>query len=103
MKIFIKITNLSQVLKIYADDEENEVFVNDSPVNYDAKKFVGEISAITFNWDENYFNNTFLDGEEFRIKLVNNNKERLISGKNFFPSNYRDFKQLINEVINLWN
>ena len=104
MKVLIKLTNLSQVLNIYADDNTNEILVNYSPINYDARKFVGDISAIIFNWKDSYYNNKVLDGEEFRIKIItDNNKERIIIGKNSFPSNYGDFKKIVNEVVKLWN
>jgi len=104
MKVLIKIINLSQALNIYADDKTNEVVINNTPVNYNANKFVGDVSAITFNWDNHYYKNHILDGEEFKIKLISdNNNERLIVGKNSYPSNYGEFKDLINEVVNLWN
>lgn len=104
MKVLIKIMNLNHVLNIYADNKENEIIINNKPINYDAKKFVDNILIITSNWKNSYYNGRILDGEEFRIKLISdNNEERLIVGKNSFPSNYDDFKKIINEVLKLWN
>lgn len=104
MKIFIKIRNIEQTLNIYADDQTNEIIINDKIFDFNATKFVGDISAIIFNWKDSYYNNKVLDGEEFRIKIItDNNKERIIIGKNSFPSNYGDFKKIVNEVVKLWN
>ena len=82
---------------------KNEVLVNCTPIDFDAIKFVGDISLITLNWNNEYVNNSILDGEECRVKLVQDDKERIIKCKNAFPLNYGEFKETINKVVELWN
>ena len=99
MKVFVKIVNLNEVIDIYADDKLKVIKFNNKDINFDAEKFVGEVSFITYNWKEENFNNNILDGERYLIKIVSNdNQERKIVGKNSFPENYAKLKQLIEEV-----
>lgn len=100
MKVLIKIIN-RKTLTIIADDETNEIQVNNIPVDADARKFVAKMTIITSRWEPRYENLKILDGEEYAIKFIDGDKERILSGKNRFPFNYDEFKALINKVVML--
>lgn len=104
MKVLVKLMDFSGVKNIYADEKTGEFSINSMLVNYDAEKFVSRVCSITLGWKNEYINNSVLDGVEYRIKLVSDNgKERVIVGKNKYPSNYDEFAKVIGEVLALWN
>mgnify|MGYP003461411828 CR=1 FL=1 len=98
MQVFIRIFNRENETRISADDNTNKLIVNGKNVKFDAVSFVEQISVITAGWKESYLNNTVLDGEEFMVLIKNGKKERQMVGKNSFPFNYGDFKELISGV-----
>ena len=101
MKVFIKTISLDGVTDIFADDETKEMKLNNSNVGFDAVEFVGKVSAITFNWKKRNMSNRIIDGERYQIKLISNdNKEKVLIGKNSFYSNYGELTKLIEEVKN---
>lgn len=101
MKVYVTVSNLSNTINIFADDEANKITLNSKAIDYNAVDFISRISMITFNWPTTNINNSVIDGEQYEIRLIaNNNQERKIIGKNSFPSNYVDFSQLIHEVSN---
>ena len=103
MQIYIKIMNLVGVSNIFGDDNAEIVEVNGDKVDVDAREFVGQMSLVLSSWKEKYINNLILDGEEYRVKIVNDEgEERMLYGKNAFPENYGEFKKLIGEVLEKW-
>jgi len=103
MKVTIKLINRLTEMTIIADDEKNEVLVNGNLVLINAQKFVSQISILTSSWQPTYINNAVIDGEEFMVKLQNQNKVKTYTGKNKFPINYSKFLSLISEVKQKWN
>ena len=101
MKVFVKTINLDGVTDIFADDKTKEIKLNDRNVGFDAVEFVGRVSVITFNWKKRNMRNRIIDGERYQIKLISNdNKEKVLIGKNNFHSNYEELTKLIEEVKN---
>ena len=99
MKVIVKIMQLSTDLTIVADDAKNTLLVHEKNANFNPQAFIDRISVITSRWAPRYTNNTIIDGEEFLVKFIDNKFSHAFVGKNSFPPNYGDFKQLIAEVL----
>ena len=102
MKVLIRIIN-RKITNIVADDESLVMSVDNKQSSFDAREFVAKMTIITSTWDTRYDNPHILDGEEYLIKFITSDGERILSGKNEFPENYDEFKELISEVTKLWN
>lgn len=100
MQVRIKIVN-RKVLNIVADDETEDLRVNNVPVVTDVKEFVGKMTILTSSWAPRYENPHVIDGEEYAIKFISQDREWAFSGKNKFPVNYDEFKALIDKVVRL--
>ena len=101
MKVYVTVSNLSNIINIFADDEANTITLNGKAIDYNAVDFVSRIALITFNWPTKNINNNVIDGEQYEIRLIaDNGQERKIVGRNSFPSNYGAFSKLISEVEN---
>lgn len=103
MKVFIKVANMNTIYNIFADDKTGECVFNGKNIEYDTKEFVKKIALVTNKWPQNNYGGRTFDGEEYKIKIVNDvGKERVIVGKNQYPANYGEFSKLIREVVKLW-
>ena len=100
MQVRIRIVN-RKILNIVADDESNELRINNVPVITDVEEFVGKMSILTSSWAPRYENPRIIDGEEYAIKFISGDREWAYSGKNKFPINYDEFKTLIDKVVRL--
>lgn len=99
MKVYVTIMNLSGTTNIFADDESKQITLNGQASKFDAEEFVSRVTLTTFNWPIRNIDNSVIDGESYKIKIIaNNNQERTIVGKNSFPHNYTDLSKLIHEV-----
>lgn len=102
MKIFIKTIGLSGSFQIEANDREQYVLLNGKKIDCNAIEFVGELSAIMCSWENEYINNSIIDGTEYKIKIINDYKEeKIITIKNAYPHNFEKFSKLIQGVIDL--
>ena len=98
MKIVIKISNLITSLNIQVDDEKGMFLLNNKAIDVDIEKFVSSLTTILASWQQKMVDESVIDGEEYSVKLRIGTKTRTYIGKNKFPSNYRDFKKLIEGV-----
>ena len=99
MKINIVFQTLHNITKIYANDDENKLLVNNKPSTHDVQKFVDDICIATCRWNEEYVDRNTLDGVEVFVHIENGNEMRDLHIKNKFPNNYGHFMSIIQEVI----
>ena len=98
MKIVIRLRSMTEILTIKIDDEKSIFLVNEKKKEVDIDKFVRRLQVIVASWEPFMINDSILDGVWYEVDLKEGNKIRKYVGKNKFPSNYREFIELINEV-----
>ena len=100
MKIDIKITSIAENILLQIDDEKNIVLYNNERKNIDAKKLSSQICLLVVSWKHTYINNSIIDGESFEITIHETDKDVVYSGRNSFPYDYEELKNLLLEVKN---
>ena len=99
----VLIKTLKTEIEIVAKPNENFVAVNGLNVKYDANCFIEEIKSIVSSWKLKMVNPRIIDGEWYKVKISNGESETVYVGRNSFPPNYNNFKNLINKIKSLLN
>lgn len=98
MYIIVIIKSLSRVTELHLDGEKGVVILNNNIVEgINANRLINRILRITVSWEKNMIGEG-LDGEEYNIYITNGDKSAEYHGKNSFPNNYFELKDLLNEV-----
>lgn len=103
MKIKINISNMQDLINVYASDEEDkQLIVNGKTIETDVDEFITQVLFITNSWNPVY-SGFGVDGESFNLLFENNGKKREINGKNSLPTNYHKLKNLVRRFLKWWN
>ena len=62
--------------------------------------FSNRLLGIISSWEKNMINPFIIDGESYEIIIQDEPEKLKYVGKNYFPSNYYKFKNLISEIEN---
>jgi len=100
MKIEIVISSLKTRTYVIVDSENNSITFNGEKVEYSSADFTSEILSITKSWKNKMINPRIMDGEKYKVKIIDGIEEKTYEGKNAFPANYGKFKELIRRVAN---
>lgn len=98
MKGIINVSDIQRSLTIKLDTEKNMLIVNEQPIKCDVKLFANRLQTIISLWDKVMIDDSVSDGEHYSVKIKYDDNIVEYLGANKFPSNYRDFITLINEV-----
>lgn len=96
MIVEITVNNMYERLKIVVC--EDKLFVNGKQKQVDCENFLRRLFCIITPWEKKLVNLSVLDGESYSVKITEGDNATEYLGRNKFPKNYREFKELINEV-----
>ncbi len=89
--------------KLIIDFLNKKIFYQDIIYNIKEdllKKYLKKFMNITFNWQEEYINNTLLDGQSWEvIILYNDNSFKKYKGHNLTPDNFEVLKRLNDNLL----
>ena len=74
-----------------------ELIINNKHYHITDNNKIDYIARIIRNWPLKSFSNRILDGEEYLIKVVANNKETNYIGKGKYPKGYITLKKIIGD------
>ena len=98
MYIIVEIKSISGVEELHLDGEKDLIVYNNNIVeNANANRLINRILRITASWEENMKGDGF-DGEEYNVYITNGEESMKFHGKNAFPVNYFELKDLLSEV-----
>lgn len=100
MEINIKIYSPKKIINLYLNGEKNLVNYNGKMLNKNLDKEIASLLTIFSKWENNYSCPFVLDSEHFEIEMINNCNKQKFVGNGAYPNNYKEFKQLIGEIIN---
>ena len=95
--IEISINALGEYLIIYINVKNKRLILNNIEKSITEEK-IYDLLRIIRNWKGNYQNSKIMDGESFKIIINTNEGTTIIKGKGNYPSNYQEFKELMNGI-----
>ncbi len=96
-KIRILITDNAYQKKYIIDLKKNTFTKNDVTKQIVPDK-ISDIIKMINTWNQEYKSNNVIDGEEFYIEVITDKNTTTLHGKGSYPSNYADFKTLLDEL-----
>jgi len=95
-KVTIDLVNGKMEYSHSLSDNMIKSLVTEDELKYLIKK-VKELRVL--DWDERYENNDILDGTQWDIELIYDDKKKSIYGSNDFPKEWKKFCKVIEKVI----
>ena len=99
MQVTIRINNLITSTLIQANENNSFIFINNEKINYNATIFLNKLLPIISSWDRPKKQLMIKDAENYEITIISENNKKILRGKSYQHSTYKDFKRLISEVM----
>lgn len=101
MKITIERGQERNAQKIYIDSDALCVSVNGQKLDkrIDLDSFISRLLRVVSPWRKEYLSDNTLDGEWFKISIVDDGINRQYYGRGELPGNYHEFTALLEEVM----
>jgi len=96
----IKLQTLAKITDITIDDQQR-FFLDGKQQKINVDNFMFHLKNIVRNWEEEYINQSILDGLSFSVTLTKDGRKFTSRGRNKFPDNFSCFLRLIEEVQNV--
>ena len=91
----IEVTENDKYFVIYP--KEKTVYINDKKYDIELEK-IKELIRIIRLWDNEYYNSSYFDGNNFEIVIYFDDKKETIKGTRSTPQNYEDFSNMIRSI-----
>lgn len=86
-----------QFTNIQIDALNKKVNINGKNKDITLEK-IEQLLGIIYLWKNEYIDNSKIDGESFKIEVMDNETVTTFKGKNKFPKNYNAFKKWVGEL-----
>lgn len=76
--------------------QENKIFKIDNTLE---KEYFEKLLKITSEWENKYYNNEILDGNQWSVKIEYDDNKLSYSGSNQYPDNWGEFENFLEYII----
>ena len=76
--------------------KENKIFKIDNTLE---KEYFEKLLKITSEWENKYYNNEILDGNQWYVKIEYDDNKLSYSGSNQYPDNWGEFENFLEYII----
>ena len=92
---FIEVTENNKYFVIYP--KNNMVLIEGNPYKIETDE-IQELVRIIRTWKNEYFDDSYLDGNRFEVVVSSNGKKSVMKGIRELPENYDSFSELVRRI-----
>lgn len=81
---------------------KNNNILKEEILNINVDEFRDFLNSYIVHWDNSYIDNNIIDGKNVNLKIYTDNEIIDYNFKNKFPHDYREFLQVLNEKVGIY-